>query len=110
MRIHARLRASLVVMAAISLVAASCSSSSPTPAAVSLEEYFQRVRALHETQESQSEAITQRFAEELSGDEAGLDALFGALVGVLPEFLPEFAAALRETGNDLAEITPPASV
>ena len=75
-----------------------------------LEEYFQRVQALHETQESQSEVIAQRFAGPLSGDEAGLEETLAAFERVLPEFLPDFRAVLQETRDGLAAMTAPAVV
>ena len=109
MQIHTRLGSWLAALAAVGLVLAACSSSSPEPAAVSLEEYFQRIQALHDTQESQSEVIAQRFADQLSGDEAGLEEVLAAVESVLPEFLPEFRAVLSQTKDGLAEITAPAT-
>ena len=110
MPIHTRLAAVLAALAAIALVFAACSSSATRPPAVSLQDYFQRVQALHDTQESQSEVIAQRFAGQLSGDEAGLEETFAALARVLPEFLPDFRAVLQETRDGLTAITPPPDV
>ena len=110
MRNHTRLVAALAALAAIAVMFAACSSSAPRSVALSLEEYFQRVQALHETQESQSEVIAQRFAGQLSGDEPGLEETFTALARVLPEFLPDFRAVLQETRDGLAAIIAPTVV
>jgi hypothetical protein len=75
--------------------------------AVSIDDYFQRVQALHDTQERDGEAIGQRFAEQLSGDEASVEEIFAALETILPEILPEFEATLIATLNGLVQITPP---
>ncbi len=105
LRIHP---GTFVSVLAVGFVLTACSSSSPEPAAVSLDEYFQRVQTLHETQEGLSEAIGQHFAEQLSGDEANIDKMLAAFAEILPEFLPEFRVVFSETRDGLVEITPPA--
>ena len=91
-----------VLTAVIGLILAACSSSPAEPAAVSVDECFQRVKALRETQERQSEAIGQRLAGHLSGDETSVGEVLAALEEFLPELFPEFRAVLNETREGLA--------
>ena len=93
----------MAVLAGTELVLAACSSGSPAPTALSIDEYFQRVQAWHGTKERQREAIRQRLAGQLSGDETNVEEVLAAP----EEFVPEFRAVLSETREGLAQITPP---
>ena len=109
MRLPTRPGTLLALLAGIGLVLGACSSSSTEPTAVSLDEYFRSVQALHDAQELQSEALVQRFGDQLSGDQTDLEEVLAAFEGILPEFLPEFRAVLSETRDGLDEIAPPAA-
>ena len=109
MRLPTRPGTLLALLAGIGLVLGACSSSSTEPTAVSLDEYFRSVQALRDAQERQSEALVQRFGDQLSGDQTDLEEVLAAFEGILPEFLPEFRAVLSETRDGLDEIAPPAA-
>ena len=108
MQIHSHRGTFLVLIVGLGLVLSACSSGSPEPTALSVDEYFQRVQALHDAQETQSEAITENLAAQLDGDEADLDEVIAAIEAILPEFLPAFRAVLTETRDGLDELAAPA--
>ena len=99
MRLPTRLGTLLALLAGIGLVLGACSSSWREPTAVSLDEYFRSVQALHDAQERRSEALGQRFADQLSGDQADREEVLAAIEGILPEFLPEFRAVGYSTST-----------
>ncbi len=76
---------------------------------VTLDEYFQRVQALHEQQEQHSDALGERFSEQFSGIDS-LEQALAAMQAVLPEFLPEYRSIIEQTRAGLEPLELPAEV
>lgn len=97
----------MAAVGGVALLAAFSGGGEREPA--TLDEYFPRVQALHEEQEQRSEALGERFSDQLGGIESHDQAL-AAMRVVLPDFLPEFRSIIEETCAGLDSLEPPVEV
>lgn len=94
---------------ALMLLAAACSGGDRRDP-LTLEQYFPRVEALFDEQESRSEAMTERLSSQFDGAAADAEAAVEAALAVLPAMMAELRPILDDLIRGLEAIDPPAEV